>query len=331
MDKNVELSNKFNDLINHLIENSEEKELLKKFKDNLCDERLNTIISSFCNTLDSDNKTFKLFLNRNSRIFGNKIHLQLIDDFPIKKYLVNENSYAWECIQLLYAIFRTGDENKKSKVSKVVEAIEKFNLGERNTNTDSNNSPTNCDDLVMDLADTLRNNIVNASKQNADNKLNPMETMFKTAQGISQKYAQQIKSGNISMNDMFSSLGRMMDKIHEKTANDEELKNIEVDKMKDPNDLMKDMGLDLGKLNPMEMVGNLLGSKQNKEKLTEEQIKEMEEFYSQFNSEDIEINKSNDVENNFKQFNEKLMSKIPEDKKNELKNMTDNILSSLNK
>ena len=32
MDKNEELSNKFNDLINHLMENSEEIELLKNFK-----------------------------------------------------------------------------------------------------------------------------------------------------------------------------------------------------------------------------------------------------------------------------------------------------------
>ena len=104
-----------------------------------------------------------------------------------------------------------------------------------------------------------------------------------------------------------------------------------MDNINDPSEMMKNFGLDNSKFNPMEMVSNLLGNPKAKEKLTEEQIKEMEEFYSQFNSGEINVDKSNDVQTNFKKFNEELMSMVPSDKKDELQNMTDNILTSLNK
>lgn len=336
LDKINELKQKFNDLVNHLIQTSEseDKEKLQKFSENLDDTSLETIVKSFCKELDSDNKNFKLFLERRSRIFGKKINLQLINDISLNYYLEDETSYAWECIQLLYAIYRAGDEDKyiQLKVEKVIETIEKFNFSDNKTDTtsNSNKSKNKCDDLVMDLADTLRNNIVNSSKK-SEQPINPMETMFKTAQNISQKYASQIQSGNISMNDMFDSLGRMMGDIQEKTSNDDELKNVQMDNINDPSEMMKNFGLDNSKFNPMEMVSNLLGNPKAKEKLTEEQIKEMEEFYSQFNSGEINVDKSNDVQTNFKKFNEELMSMVPSDKKDELQNMTDNILTSLNK
>lgn len=335
LDKTNELKQKLIDLTNHLIQESdnEDKEKLNKFNENLDDTKVDTLVKSFCNELDSDNKNFKLFIERRSRIFGNKFNLKLIEDISLNTYLEDETSYAWECIQLLYAIYNAGSEDKyiQLKVEKVIETIEKFNLGEvkKDSSSEKKKPKNKCDDLVMDLADTLRNNIVNSSKE-SENPINPMETMFKTAQNISQKYASQIQSGNISMNDMFDSLGRMMGEIQEKTSNDDELKNVQMDNIKDPTDMMKDLGIDNSKFNPMEMVSNLLGNPKTKEKLSEEQIKEMEEFYSQFNSEEINVSKKSDVESNFKKFNEELMTMIPSEKQNELKNMTENILSSLN-
>lgn len=335
LDKTNELKQKLIDLTNHLIQESddEDKEKLNKFNENLDDTKLDTLVKSFCDELDSDNKNFKLFIERRSRIFGKQFNMKLIEDISLNTYLEDETSYAWECIQLLYAIYRAGSEDKfvQLKVEKVIETIEKFNLGEvkKDSPSEKEKPKNKCDDLVMDLADTLRNNIVNSSKE-SENPINPMETMFKTAQNISQKYASQIQSGNISMNDMFDSLGRMMGEIQEKTSNDDELKNVQMDNIKDPTDMMKDLGINNSKFNPMEMVSNLLGNPKTKEKLSEEQIKEMEEFYSQFNSEEINVSKKSDVESNFKKFNEELMTMIPSEKQNELKNMTENILSSLN-
>ena len=79
------------------------------------------------------------------------------------------------------------------------------------------------------------------------------------------------------MNDMFESLGRMMNDIDEKTSQDEELQNIELDDKINPNDIMKDLGINTNDFNPLDMISSLLNKKENKE-LTPEQIKEMEEF-----------------------------------------------------
>ena len=359
MNKLEELRNKFNELIDNIIEISDEKDILLKFKEDLSDEKLEEIVSTFCTQLDEDNKKFKMLLERRSRLFNKKINCILIDEIELNTYLEDETSYLWECVQLLYAIYRAGNENNliNLKVNKVIETIEKFSLGEK-PNFKPKNTDNECDELVMDLADTLRNNIVDSSKDKK--QVNPMETMFKTAENISKKYANKIQSGKISMNDMFDSLGRMMSDIQQKTSEDEELKNINVDNLKDPSQMMKDMGIDADKFNPqdmfknlnldgkskggfnpqdmlknlnldgksssgfnpMEMVGSLLGNPKNKEKLTEEQLKEMEEFYSKFDSKELD-NKSN-IESKFKEFNEKLKSNMTEDEKNKFDEFKNN-------
>ena len=92
-----------------------------------------------------------------------------------------------------------------------------------------------------------------------------------------------------------------------------------------PQDMLKNLNLD-GKsssgFNPMEMVGSLLGNPKNKEKLTEEQLKEMEEFYSKFDSK--ELDNRNNIESKFKEFNEKLKSNMTEDEKNKFDEFKNN-------
>lgn len=297
-DNFVEFKKKYKELIRLVHKNSGEDKL-NIFIENVSDEDLQLLINNFCRSIENDKKSRKLFLNRNERLFSETSNIKIIPSFNLKKCLLNSenSSYIWECIQLLYAIYRTGDESKKELVTKVVEKIEQFNLS---NNKVSNGKGTNVDNMIMDIADTLRNNLVMESKSNS--KVNPIENMIKTSQMISQKYGNQLRQGNISMNDMFNSLGKMMEKIDEKTSNDEELQNIDVSDMPKPDELMKDLGLGNiggeGMGNPMDMLSSLMGGNKDKKskskKLTSEQIKEMEEFYKNMDTSDL---KASSLEN----------------------------------
>ena len=293
-DNFIEFKKKYKELINLVYKNSGE-EKLNVYIENVSDEDLKLLINNYCKTIETDKKIRKLFLNRNERLFGENSKLKIIPSFNLKKCLLNsENSaYIWECIQILYAIYRSGDETKKELVTKIVERIEEYNLS--NNNLNNKESSENVDDMIMDIADTLRNNLVKESKKSS--KVNPIDNMIKTSKMISDRYGSKLRNGEISMNDMFSSLGRMMEKIDEKTSKDDELKNIDVSDMPKPEDLMKDLGLgniNEGENNPMDMLSSLMGNKnevKKQKKLSPEQMKEMEEFYKNMDTTDLD-NKS---------------------------------------
>ena len=178
----------------------------------------------------------------------------------------------------------------------------------------------------MDIADTLRDNMVSASK--GSQKVNPIENMIKTSQMISDKYGSKLKSGQISMNDMFESLGRMMGEIDKKTSNDDELKNVDIDDMPNPEDIMSELGVDMKGFNPMDMISQMLDKKKEQKDLTPEQVKEMEDFYANIKSEDL---KMDDNVESLEKLNDNLMNKLPDDKKSQVMNFTKNFMSSLNK
>lgn len=382
-DNFYELKKKYNELILLIYDISGESKL-KTFIENVEDNDLELLISNFCNNIENDKKIRKLFLNRNERLFSETNNVKLIPSFNLKSFLTkcNDNSYIWECIQLLYAIYRSGNEKYKDLVTKVVGKIEQFNLSHETNNNDSN---TGVDNMIMDIANTLRNNLVTESKANS--KVNPIENMIKTSQMISEKYAGKLKSGDISMNDMFSSLGKMITEIDKNTANDKDLQNIDVSDMPSPDELFKSFGLgNLGEMsgnsdmgNPMEMLSSLMGQNQapQKKNLTPEQEKEMEEFYSKMSSNQFSLNdnveiiedtniedtrnilddqiieipdekENNDVstsdfssvfknisnntndgnlDKQLQQINDQLISKLPDDQQQDLKDMTSNMMN----
>ena len=61
--------------------------------------------------------------------------------------------------------------------------------------------------MILDIAKTLRNNIVNSSKNN-NNKVNPIENMLKTSEEFL-KNTRKLKNNNININDMFNSLSEL--------------------------------------------------------------------------------------------------------------------------
>lgn len=334
-----ELKNKYDEILDLVIEKLEDPKRIQTFKETYTNENLEKIISRFCKILESDNnKLFKYFLKRRSKIFSNKYGLFIIPSINLEPILNNDGAYLWECVQLIYAINRTGDETKKDNVQDIVDSIEKFNLDETSFNEEDSDEEVEeievevpketkkVDNIVMDIADTLRNNMVISSK--GDEKVNPIENMLKTSQMISDKYGKKIKSGQISMNDMFESLGRMMGEIDKKTSNDEELKNVNLDEMPNPEDMMSQLGVDMNGFNPMDILGSMLNKKNDSQELTPEQIKEMEDFYANVKSEDL---KGDDKSSQLENMNNSLMDKLPDDKKQQFMEMTKNLMSSIGK
>ena len=340
-----ELRNKYDEILDLVIENLDDSKRIEGFKESYTNDILNTIINKFCKVLESDSKTFNLIVNRKAKVFANVNGLFIIPSVNLKPILSKSNSsYLWECIQIIYAINRTGDDTQKDKVQQIIESIEKFSLEgnepdnissddetSENDNavmdTTNENKPKNkVDNIVMDIADTLRNNMVSASK--GTQKVNPIENMIKTSQMISDKYGSKLKSGQISMNDMFESLGRMMGEIDKKTSNDDELKNVDIDDMPNPEDIMSELGVDMKGFNPMDMISQMLDKKKEQKDLTPEQVKEMEDFYANIKSEDL---KMDDNVESLEKLNDNLMNKLPDDKKSQLMNFTKNFMSSLNK
>jgi hypothetical protein len=278
MDKTIEIKNKYIEFIDLIIQINNDDNLVQ-FKNDLNDSQITNTVECFCTKVEKNSDLFKLLLKKSYKLFTNKNNIVLIENFNLKTFLEkNKNDDIWECIQLLYAINRAGDNIYKDKVDKLVASIEKTNLS----------PPLDTDNMILDIAKTLRNNIVNSSKSN--NKVNPIENMLKTSEDISKKYSNKLKSGNININDMFNSLSRVMSQIDEETTNDEELKNVNMDELNDPKKMISDLGIDIPKdFNPLDIINQFMDNNKTNDKLTPEQIKEMEQFYSNIKSDDLKL------------------------------------------
>ena len=156
MDKTIEIKNKFIELIDQILIINDNDQITQ-FKQNIDDTQILNIIETFCNKIDKNYDIFKLLLKKNYKLFNNKNGITLIDNFNLKVFLEkNKNNDIWESIQLLYAINRAGNDNCKQKVDKLIATIENKNLSKQ----------INTDDMILDIAKTLRNNIVKSSKNN---------------------------------------------------------------------------------------------------------------------------------------------------------------------
>ena len=279
MDKTIEIKNKFIELIDQILIINDNDQITQ-FKQNIDDTQILNIIETFCNKIDKNYDIFKLLLKKNYKLFNNKNGITLIDNFNLKVFLEkNKNNDIWESIQLLYAINRAGNDNCKQKVDKLIATIENKNMSKQ----------INTDDMILDIAKTLRNNIVKSSKNN-NNKVNPIENMLKTSEDISKKYSEKLKNNNININDMFNSLSRVMNQIDQETTNDDELKNVDMDELTDPKKMISDLGIDIPEnFNPLDIINQFMNNNKNNTKLTSKQIKEMEDFYSNINTDDIKL------------------------------------------
>ena len=70
-DKLKELKVKYDELLDFIIKQNNDPKITE-YKASYSNDELNNNVLKFCEKLESDKKIFKLFVNRQSRIFGSK-------------------------------------------------------------------------------------------------------------------------------------------------------------------------------------------------------------------------------------------------------------------
>ena len=300
-----EINEKYLDVIDLITENTETN--LSSFREGLTEEKADIIINKFIDAIDSTKKLRKMFLDRNERIFGTKHALKLIPNINLKSIILSLNKEntikIWNYIQLIYALNRTGTKDCKKYINKLICKIESENeklieIKNESKPSEPETKPeepetniSKTDNMILDMADQLKGSLLNSSGENS------FQNMIKTSQKIAEKYAKDFKDGNVSLNDMFKSLGNMMGKIQESTPDRE----VDMKNMPKPDELLKSFGLgnmnaekmvdDIkgGNFNPMDMISKMMGGVEKKtEKLTPEQLDEMNNFYANLKTDDLE-------------------------------------------
>lgn len=348
----LEFKKKYSEILNLLEKKIPSKsDLLKKEIINLeNEENLGSIAENYCSEIENNNNYMNYLLNRRVKLFYKKSTVVLIKGLNLKKVLERSDektqNKVWETLQLLYAVYRTGDKSKKKFIRNLVGSVEKFNLSENqliehnsdevetlDTSNTSKKTNSNAEEMMKDITESLKKSFID--KNEKGEKINPIENIINLTKTIGEKYKSKISKGELTLNDMMGSLQNMMKNMD--LEGDEKLGKLNEDDFKaDPliNQLMssgvdnmikemKNGNLDsvrriMKDMNPEKILGSMpglsglsgslgsmlgKGGKKDKdakdfkdEPLTEEQLKEIEEFYKKV--EEVNNSKLENLSNN---------------------------------
>lgn len=297
-----ELVTKYREFITFLMGNvSKEKiENLKVVK-NLDEKECEIKINNYVLFINENNKNKKYLLNENKKLFAMNKEISLVD-FGIKstyKKLSSDNkSIFWEFLQILYVLSNKENENMEYNI-KLLNKLEKSTAQEEETNED---------DLELNLADKMIRDIAESfDSAKGNSKDAAISNIIQTSQAIGEKYRKDLESGSLSFGDMINSF----QKLAEKLDDDGEVEEFDSTLLPTPDELleklvpggfegeqMKSMfknmesmlsgGMGKGNgANPLSMMGSLFGmnnnanDKKTSDALTEDQLKELEEYYKE--------------------------------------------------
>jgi hypothetical protein len=202
----------------------------------------------------------------------------------------------------LTIIDKNNDEDDMFEKIKDKKEFKMFNdiLGSITKNMDIDHSKANTS-FINDIMDDIKTNINNSEG---------VDDLFNSTKNISEKYKNMFDDGKINMNDLMSSMMNIMSNPKNITQT---IKEIDVKKLPDMNsimnklvtevnsndeiknmmnsDMLKNMNFDPNNkdFNPMDIISNMLSGVSNnatdvtESPLTDEQITEMENFYSNLN------------------------------------------------
>jgi hypothetical protein len=246
-------------LINKLPSKSEflQKELIKTMED----DYLKNIADTFCDNIDLNKKYYNYLVDRRNKLFYKKSTVVIIKNISMKKVLERAekktSNKIWENLQLMYAVYRTGDKTKKDVIKKLIESVEINSLNVENKSSNKKSTPANNNDLIDDnsddnnqkdntkTAENMMSDITQSLRESFSNqkesgkKINPIENIIKISQTIGEKYKNKIENGELTLNDMMGSLQNIMKDID--VADDDKLNKLnENDFKSDPliNNLM---------------------------------------------------------------------------------------------
>ena len=195
----------------------------------LTDDAIMSIGSTYVSVINDSTKLQKYLLTKNNKFFNtNKkrnIKIEIIPSVSIKQVVKKHEhieAVVWNYLQMFYIILEVNNENSNTKpfvnqlISQLKETIVSTPQEQR----------SNMDDMIFDIAETFKSVSTNqsdgtqpAATPSGDNPLGGLGDMFggntignilKTSQIIAQKYQTKIESGDMSMEDMIASLGKML-------------------------------------------------------------------------------------------------------------------------
>jgi hypothetical protein len=294
-------------------------------------DHITTLTTSYIGRINSKERYKRQLLERNIKLFYKGNHeksLVVIPNIGMKSVLskisASDEKEVWGYLQLFYIILEPLTPSSKKYIKILIDSIEKQDrIGEItdgpeqeqiNERKEVQEQLESCksgnelvDNMVHDIANVFQNNFETSNEQT-----NPMGAIFNTLSVISDKYTDKMKSGQITLSDMLSSLVKLNNTIKDPSDGDEKgadlspilekmMKSEKEGKEIDPNELLNDLatgsGIDMGEI--MGLLGSGIGSGSGSGSLlssifggdnsnsnvpavplTEEQIKEMEQFYA---------------------------------------------------
>lgn len=330
-----EFKSKYIELIDIVVNNSklENFEKIVKFREGLDENDLELIFSKFAKSLEKNKKLKKLFLTRNERLFSKKHSVKLIPSVNLKSVLSSmgddSSHLSWNCMQLLYSLYRAGDDNHTSYVNSLIEKIEECD-NERKQLVETGDEPKSkkpisknkrIESMMRDIAKTIKKNISSLKDGGS------FEGMLKEAKKMTEKYSKDLEGGDLSFDelfksagniakemggdseinegldkdglkqfapDLFSSIQEMADKLETEDGGSDiggkmsKIKEIlpELEKLVKAKNGNSDEKIDIW--GTIEKIKNMFSEKKEEKKLTKEEVEEMEQFYENLSTKDIE-------------------------------------------
>jgi hypothetical protein len=219
-----EFRKKYNEFLNLLLKKLPsksdflEKEIINIKEDNY----IKNVADLYCNNIDLNTKYINYLINRRNKIFYKKSKVIIIKNISMKKVLeradLKTNKKIWEILQLLYAVYRTGDKTKKNFIKRLIESVELNSIIETNNeeliddnSDDLNKDNKTAENMMNDITESLRKSF--GEKAESGEKINPIENIIKISQTIGEKYKNKIEKGELTLNDMMGSLQNIMKDI----------------------------------------------------------------------------------------------------------------------
>jgi hypothetical protein len=296
----TELVTKYNEFIEFLkkyVSDEKKKELSKL--ENLKEEEIIERVINYVNLINEDKKYQNHLLNENKKLFIMNKDIYLTN-FPLKnvykKFSNDIKTSFWEFLQIIYILSNKDNENMDYN-------IKLLNKLEKSSNEDKVENNREEDDLELNLADKMIRDIAESfdGVKNVSSKDGAINKIIETSQNIGEKYRKDLESGKLNFMDMMSSFQKLAETLDEEDDDDEE--KLDSTLMPSPDELLEKMipggfegeqmksmfknmeNMLSSKDNPLSMMGNLFGmnnkTKEEVDSLTEQQIKELEEYYKE--------------------------------------------------
>jgi hypothetical protein len=213
----------------------------------------------------------------------------------------NDTNEVWDYVFTLFLLYENCYKNQDVKILEKI--ANKININEPSLEQSQNKITVTGSDNSQNES-RLINTIINDIKTNINNNGNDLDTLLKTTKDMGTKYQKMINDGEMSLDDMMNSMLGMIKNPQNILEN---INDLDLSKLPNPQELMSKIGNELGidnnsldsilssdmmdsmisnkEFDPSSLINTILSNSKIEENtpLTEDQLKELEEFYSKLN------------------------------------------------